>query len=66
MIEMVLFDVDFVHIGFKVYFLAYIIDCNIFCKDANRNEPNCVGFAREKAQTMSFVERGFERLGLDH
>ena len=36
------------------------------CKDANRNEPNCVGFAREKAQTMSFVERGFERLGLDH
>uniref|UniRef100_A0A7N2LTJ8 ATPase AAA-type core domain-containing protein n=1 Tax=Quercus lobata TaxID=97700 RepID=A0A7N2LTJ8_QUELO len=26
---------------------------------------NSVGFAREKAQTMSFVERGFERLGLD-
>ena len=36
------------------------------CKDTNRNEPNCVGFAREKTQTMSFVERGFERLGLDH
>ena len=30
MIEMVLFDVDFVHTGFKVYFLAYIIDFNIF------------------------------------
>ena len=39
---------------------------NTFCKDANHNEPNCVEFAREKAQTMSFVERGFERLGLDH
>ena len=37
-----------------------------FCKDTIRNEPNKVGFAREKAQTMSFVERGFERLGLDH
>ena len=41
-----------------------IYDCS--CKDTNRNEPNCVGFAREKAQTMSFVERGFERLGLGH
>ena len=25
---------------------------------------NSVGFAREKAQTTSLVERGFERLGL--
>ena len=33
--------------------------------DTIRNEPNCVGFARERAQTMSFVERGFERLGPD-
>ena len=36
------------------------------CKDTIRNEPNSVGFAREKAQIMSFVERGFERLGLGH
>ena len=36
------------------------------CKDTIRNEPNCVGFAREKAQIMSFVERGFGRLGLGH
>ena len=36
------------------------------CKDTIHNEPNCVGFAREKAQTMSFVEREFERLGPDH
>ena len=36
------------------------------CKDTIRNEPNSVGFAREKAQTMSFVERGIERLGLGH
>ena len=29
---MVFFDVDFVPIGFKVYFLAYTIDCNIFIR----------------------------------
>ena len=27
---------------------------------------NNVGFARKKAQTISFIERGFERLGLGH
>ena len=27
---------------------------------------NSVGFAHKKAQTISFVERGFERLGLSH
>ena len=27
---------------------------------------NSVGFARRKAQTISFIERGFERLGLGH
>ena len=27
-------------------------------------DRNSVGFARKKAQTTSFVERGFERLGL--
>ena len=27
---------------------------------------NDIGFARKKAQTISFVERGFERLDLDH
>ena len=27
---------------------------------------NRVGFARKKAQTVSFIERGFERLGLSH
>ena len=31
------------------------------CKDTIRNEPNSVGFARENALTMSFVERGFEK-----
>ena len=29
-------------------------------------DRNSVGFAREKALTISFVERGFERLGLGH
>ena len=28
-------------------------------------DRNSVGFAREKALTISFVEHGFERLGLD-
>ena len=28
-------------------------------------DRNSAGFAREKALTISFVERGFERLGLD-
>ena len=28
--------------------------------------PNNVGFARKKAQTISFIEHGFERLGLGH
>ena len=28
-------------------------------------DRNWVGFARKTAQTISFVERGFERLGLD-
>ena len=27
---------------------------------------NNVGFACKKAQTISFIERGFERLGLGH
>ena len=27
---------------------------------------NSVGFARKKAQTISFIKRGFERLGLSH
>ena len=27
---------------------------------------NSVGLAREKAQTISFVEHGFEKLGLGH
>ena len=33
------------------------------CKDTNRNEPNCVGFARERAQTMSFVRSEERRVG---
>ena len=37
-----------------------------YYKDTNRNEPNSVEFARENAQTMSFVKRGFGRLGLGH
>ena len=45
----------------NIYYYYYY-----YCKVTIRNEPNSVGFAREKTQTMSFVERGFERLGLGH
>ena len=31
-----------------------------------RNEPKQFGVARKKAQTISFVEHGFERLGLGY
>ena len=36
------------------------------CKDTICNGPNNIGFACKKAQTISFIERGFERLGLSH
>ena len=37
----------------------------IFVRTRFVADRNGVGFAREKALTISFVERGFERLGLD-
>ena len=50
--------------------------CFIFCLNMNliiivvrtrfESNHNRVGFARKKAHTISFVERGFERLGPDH
>ena len=44
---------------FKNYFV------NIFVGTRFVADRNSGGFAREKALTISFVERGFERLGLD-
>ena len=40
----------------------------LFKSVRTRFVTNCnnVGFARKKAQTISFVKRGFERLGLGH
>ena len=37
------------------------------CKDSIRNDPKVIlGSYVKRAQTISFVERGFERLGLGH
>ena len=37
------------------------------CKDSIRDDPKMIlGSYVEKAQTISFVERGFERLGLGY
>ena len=38
----------------------------VFVRTQFVTTQNDIGFARKKAQTISFVERGFERLGLGH
>ena len=38
----------------------------MFVRTQSVTTSNSVGFACKKAQTISFVERGFERLGLGH
>ena len=52
----------------KFKFIFIIYDCSYitFVRTRFVSNRNCVGFARKKAQTISFVERRFERLGLGH
>ena len=38
----------------------------IFVRTQFVTSHNSIGFARKKTQTISFVERGFESLGLGH
>ena len=38
----------------------------VFVRTRFVTNHNSVGLARKKAQTISFVEHGFERLGLGH
>ena len=39
----------------------------IYCRDSIRDDPKMIlGSYIERAQTISFVERGFEGLGLGH
>ena len=45
-------------------FVNYV--CIIIVRTRFVTNRNSVGFARKKAQTISFVERGFERLGLGY
>ena len=43
-----------------------IIVRNVIARTRFVTTQNDIGLARKKAQTISFVERGFERLGLGH
>ena len=48
-------------------FLTFIASiCLGFVRTRFGTTQSDTGFARKKAQTISFIERGFERLGLDH
>ena len=56
-------------LGFKKTFLSLVfvvISIIIIVRTQFVTNRNSVGFARKKTPTMSFVERGFERLGPDH
>ena len=46
-----------------MYNLNYII---VTVRTRFVTTQNDIGFARKKAQTISLVERGYERLGLGH
>ena len=46
-----------------MYVFVYIY---IYVRTRFVTNRNNIGFARKKTQTISFVERGFERLGLSH
>ena len=48
----------------NVVFINYLI--YYLFTNFKKTTRNSVGLARKKAQTISFVERGFERLGLSH
>ena len=48
------------------YFYFGILSFIIFVRTRFVTTLNNIGFARKKAQTISFIERGFERLGLGH
>ena len=57
---MAFFNLENADIAFKIFLIYFIIVGSRFVADRNS-----VGFARKTALTISFVERGFERLGLD-
>ena len=75
------FDLSFIYIYMvhalnlcvPIYLLLIVIDRyknknKMYIKDVGSRfaaDRNGVGFARKTALTISFVERGFERLGLD-
>ena len=50
---------------FNIFF-SLIIIIIIIVRTRFVTNHNSIGLARKKAQTISFVERGFERLGLSH
>ena len=50
----------------KTCFKIIYIYIYIYVRTQFVTTQNDIGFTRKKAQTISFVEHGFERLGLDH
>ena len=50
---------------FFLNYWIYNIYLNIYVGSQFVADRNGVGFARKTALTISFIERGFERLGLD-
>ena len=55
---------------FREYLIIFLIIIlkkkkNLCVRSRFVADRNSVGFARKTALTISFVERGFERLGLD-
>ena len=52
---------------FKYSFMRWLKPTNHICKDSIRDDPKIIlGTYVKRAQTISFAERGFERLGLGH
>ena len=47
-------------------YASFLFPLITFVRTRFVSNHNSGGFARKKTQTISFVERGFERLGLGH
>ena len=57
---------EYVRESFAYTYIHTYIYIYIYVRTRFVSNHNSVGFAHKKAQTISFVERGFERLGLSH
>ena len=59
--------IKIVNINLILFLPVYILlSIYTFVRTRFVTTRNNVGFARKKVQTISFIERGFKRLGLGH